>query len=202
MDRTTTIRASVHDIEFTLIISVVLVILVVFVFLRNVRATFIPSIAVPVSLIGTFGVDVPAGLQPRQSFADGARRSRLASWWTTPSSSSKTLRAISKRACRRWQAALRGAREIGFTVLSMSMSLIAVFIPILLMGGIVGRLFREFAVTLSIAIAVSLLVSLTVTPMMCAQVLDVQRQRTARPHLPLQRKHLLTWIAQATTADV
>ena len=169
-DRTTTVRASLHDIEITLLISVVLVILVVFVFLRTVRATIIPSIAVPLSLIGTFGVMYLLGYT-----LDNLSLMALAiSTGFVVDDAIVVLENITRyleQGIPPVQAAFRGAREIGFTVLSMSTSLIAVFIPILLMGGIVGRLFREFAVTLSIAIAVSLVVSLTTTPTMCAQLL-------------------------------
>src|ERR1017187_4120384 len=155
MDRTITVRASVHDIEVTLIISVILVILVVFAFLRTARATLIPSVAVPLSLIGTFGVMYLAGYSlDNLSLMVLANVTRFIEQGMTPV-----------------QAAFRGAKEIGFTVLSMSTSLVAVFIPILLMGGIVGRLFREFAVVLSVAIGMSLLLSLTMTPMMCAKFL-------------------------------
>ena len=172
MDRTTTIRASVRDIEITLLISVVLVILVVFVFLRTVRATIIPSIAVPLSLIGTFGVMYLAGYS-----LDNLSLMALAiSTGFVVDDAIVVLENITRyieQGMSPVTAAFRGAREIGFTVLSMSTSLVAVFIPILMMGGIVGRLFREFAVTLSAAIGVSLLVSLTTTPMMCAQILKV-----------------------------
>jgi multidrug efflux pump len=170
MDRTTTVRASVHDIEITLLISVVLVILVVFVFLRTVRATIIPSIAVPLSLVGTFGVMYLAGYS-----LDNLSLMALAiSTGFVVDDAIVVLENITRyteSGMSAVAAAFRGAREIGFTVLSMSTSLVAVFIPILMMGGIVGRLFREFAVTLSAAIGVSLLVSLTTTPMMCAQIL-------------------------------
>ncbi len=170
MDRTTTIRASVHDIEVTLLISIVLVILVVFAFLRTVRATIIPSIAVPLSLIGTF-----AGMYLLHYSLDNLSLMALAiSTGFVVDDAIVVLENITRyleQGMQPLQAAFRGAREIGFTVLSMSTSLIAVFIPILLMGGIVGRIFREFAVTLSLTIAVSLLVSLTTTPAMCAQLL-------------------------------
>ena len=169
-DRTTTVRASLHDIEITLLISVVLVILVVFVFLRTVRATIIPSIAVPLSLIGTFGVMYLLGYT-----LDNLSLMALAiSTGFVVDDAIVVLENITRyleQGMPPVQAAFRGAREIGFTVLSMSTSLVAVFIPILMMGGIVGRLFREFAVTLSIAIGVSLVVSLTTTPTMCAQLL-------------------------------
>ena len=170
MDRTTTVRASVHDIEFTLLISIVLVILVVFVFLRTVRATIIPSIAVPLSLIGTFGV-----MYLLHYSLDNLSLMALAiSTGFVVDDAIVVLENITRyleQGMPPVQAAYRGAREIGFTVLSMSTSLVAVFIPILMMGGLVGRIFREFAVTLSIAICVSLVVSLTTTPSMAAQVL-------------------------------
>ena len=170
MDRTTTIRASVHDIEITLLISVVLVILVVFAFLRTVRATIIPSIAVPLSLIGTFGV-----MYMLHYSLDNLSLMALAiSTGFVVDDAIVVLENVTRyieRGVAPVTAAFRGAKEIGFTVLSMSTSLVAVFIPILMMGGLVGRLFREFAVTLSIAIGVSLVVSLTTTPMMCAQIL-------------------------------
>ena len=170
MDRTVTIRASVRDIEITLLISIILVILVVFVFLRTVRSTVIPSIAVPLSLIGTFGVMYLLGYS-----VDNLSLMALAiSTGFVVDDAIVVLENVTRyleQGMPPVQAAYRGAREIGFTVLSMSTSLVAVFIPILMMGGIVGRLFREFAVTLSIAIGVSLLVSLTTTPTMCAKFL-------------------------------
>ncbi|HSU89703.1 MAG TPA: efflux RND transporter permease subunit, partial [Terriglobia bacterium] len=170
LDRTTTVRASVHDIELTLIISVILVILVVFAFLRTLRATLIPSVAVPLSLIGTFGVMYLLGYS-----LDNLSLMALAiSTGFVVDDAIVVLENVTRfieQGMTPVQAAFRGAREIGFTVLSMSTSLVAVFIPILLMGGIVGRLFREFAVVLSIAIAMSLLISLTMTPMMCAKFL-------------------------------
>ncbi len=170
LDRTTTIRASVRDIQITLIISIVLVVLVVFVFLRNLRATFIPSVAVPLSLIGTFGV-----MYLLDYSVDNLSLMALAiSTGFVVDDAIVVLEDITRHMEQGMgpvQAAFLGAREIGFTVLSMSASLVAVFIPILLMQGIVGRLFREFAVVLSTAITMSLLVSLTVTPMLCAKFL-------------------------------
>jgi hydrophobe/amphiphile efflux-1 (HAE1) family protein len=170
MDRTVTVRASVKDIEFTLILSIVLVILVVFAFLRTVRATVIPSIAVPLSLVGTFG-----GMYLLGYSLDNLSLMALAiSTGFVVDDAIVVLENITRyveQGMDAVQAAFKGAAEIGFTVLSMSTSLVAVFIPLLLMGGIVGRLFREFAVTLSIAIGVSLLVSLTTTPTMCAKFL-------------------------------
>jgi multidrug efflux pump len=170
LDRTTTIRASVRDVERTLAISIVLVILVVFVFLRNARATFIPSVAVPVSLIGTFGVMYLLGY----SLDNLSLMALTISTGFVVDDAIVVIENITRyleQGVPPMEAALRGAKEIGFTVLSISVSLIAVFIPILMMGGIVGRLFREFAVTLSVAIAVSLAVSLTTTPMLCSRLL-------------------------------
>ncbi|HZQ21562.1 MAG TPA: multidrug efflux RND transporter permease subunit [Terriglobales bacterium] len=170
LDRTATVRASVNDIELTLLISVILVILVVFAFLRTVRATLIPSVAVPLSLIGTFGLMYLFGYS-----LDNLSLMALAiSTGFVVDDAIVVLEDITRyleQGVPPVQAAFRGAREIGFTVLSMSTSLVAVFIPILMMGGIVGRLFREFAVVLSMAIGVSLLVSLTTTPTMCAKFL-------------------------------
>ena len=170
MDRTPVIRASLHDVERTLAISVFLVILVVFVFLRDIRATLIPCVAVPVSLISTFGVMYLCGY----SLDNLSLMALTIATGFVVDDAIVVLENISRyreQGVPPFQAALRGAKEITFTVLSMSLSLVAVFIPILLMGGMVGRLFREFAVTLSVAIIVSLLVSLTTTPMMCARLL-------------------------------
>jgi multidrug efflux pump len=170
MDQTLTIRASVHDVERTLIISVLLVIIVVFVFLRNVRATYIPSVAVPVSLVGTFGVMYLLGY----SLDNLSLMALCISTGFVVDDAIVVIENITRyleKGMAPFAAALQGAREIGFTVLTMSISLVAVFIPLLLMGGIVGRLFREFAVTLSAAILVSLVVSLTATPSMCAHLL-------------------------------
>jgi multidrug efflux pump len=170
MDRTVTVRASVKDIEFTLIVSIILVILVVFAFLRTVRATIIPSIAVPLSLVGTFGGMYLLGY----SLNNLSLMALAISTGFVVDDAIVVLENITRyveQGMNAVQAAFKGAAEIGFTVLSMSTSLVAVFIPLLMMGGIVGRLFREFAVTLSIAIGVSLLVSLTTTPTMCAKFL-------------------------------
>ncbi len=176
MERTTTIRASLRDTGRSLMIAVVLVILVVFVFLRNVRATLIPSVAVPVSLVGTFAFMYLFGFSIN-NFTLMALT--IATGFVVDDAIvvlENTSRHI-EAGMSPFAAALQGAREVGFTVLSMSLSLIAVFIPILLMGGIVGRLFREFAVTLSVAILVSLVVSLTTTPMMCARLLRPKAER-------------------------
>src|SRR5208283_3123659 len=170
MDQTLTIRASVRDVERTLIISVLLVIIVVFVFLRSARSTFIPSVAVPVSLVGTFGVMYLLGY----SIDNLSLMALCISTGFVVDDAIVVIENITRyleKGMAPFQAALKGAREIGFTVMTISTSLVAVFIPLLLMGGIVGRLFREFAVTLSVAIVVSLVVSLTATPMMCAQFL-------------------------------
>jgi multidrug efflux pump subunit AcrB len=170
MDQTLTIRASVRDVERTLVISVLLVILVVFVFLRNARTTFIPSVAVPVSLVGTFGIMYLLGY----SLDNLSLMALCISTGFVVDDAIVVIENITRyleKGLTPFQAALKGAREIGFTVLSISISLVAVFIPLLLMGGIVGRLFREFAVTLSAAILVSLVISLTATPSMCAHLL-------------------------------
>jgi multidrug efflux pump len=169
-DRTTTIRASLHDTERTLVISVGLVTLVVFLFLRNLRATLIPAIAVPVSIIGTFGTMYLMGY----SLDNLSLMALTVATGFVVDDAIVVLENISRHiedGMPRVEAALLGAKEVGFTVVSISLSLIAVFLPILLMGGIVGRLFREFAVTLSMAIMVSLAISLTTTPMMCALLL-------------------------------
>jgi len=176
-DRTTTVRASLHDIEITLGISVLLVIFVVFVFLRTVRATIIPSIAVPLSLIGTFGIMYLLGY----SLNNLSLMALAISTGFVVDDAIVVLENITRyleKGKGPVEAAFLGAREIGFTVLSMSTSLVAVFIPILMMGGIVGRFFREFAVTLSAAIAVSLVISLTTTPTMCAQLLKSLGEET------------------------
>ncbi len=173
-DRTTTIRASLGDVERSLAVSVVLVVLVVFVFLRNVRATLIPSVAVPVSLVGTFAVMYLCGY----SLDNLSLMALTISTGFVVDDAIVVMENISRHleeGIPPFQAALQGASEIGFTVFSISISLIAVFIPILMMGGIVGRLFREFAVTLSTAILVSMVISLTTTPMMCAHLLKAEK---------------------------
>jgi multidrug efflux pump len=178
LDRTTTIRASVREIERTLLISIALVILVVFVFLRSPEATMIPAVVVPVSLIGTFGV-----MYLFNYIVDNLSLMALTiSTGFVVDDAIVVIENVTRhleKGMRPMEAALKGAREVGFTVLSMSLSLVAVFIPILLMSGIVGRMFREFAVVLSTAILVSLVVSLTTTPMMCARLL---RHRKPEEH--------------------
>lgn len=170
MDRSPTIRASLHEVERSLAISVVLVIAIVFVFLRNLRATLVPAVTVPISLIGSFAVMYLCGFSLNNL---SLMALAIATGFVVDDAVvvlENTTRHI-EEGLPPFKAALQGAREVGFTVLSMSLSLIAVFIPILLLGGIVGRLFREFAITLSVAILISLVVSLTTTPMMCARLL-------------------------------
>jgi multidrug efflux pump len=170
MDQSAVIRASVRDVERSLLISVILVVLVVFVFLRSVRTTIIPSVAVPVSLVGTFGIMYLLGY----TLDNLSLMALTISTGFVVDDAIVVIENITRyleQGRGPFESALRGASEIGFTVLSMSLSLVAVFIPLLMMGGIVGRLFREFAVTLSVAIAVSLIVSLSTTPMMCAYML-------------------------------
>jgi multidrug efflux pump len=174
LDRTTTIRASVSNVERTLILSIVLVIIVVFIFLRSGRATLIPAVAVPVSLIGTFAVMYLCGY----SLDNLSLMALTISTGFVVDDAIVVMENITRHiedGMEPFAAALKGAQEIGFTVFTISMSLIAVFIPLLLMGGIVGRLFREFAVTLSTAILVSMVISLTTTPMMCAYILKNPR---------------------------
>ena len=173
IDTTRTIRASVRDVQFALSISIILVILVVFLFLRSPRSTLIPSVAVPISLIGTFGAMYLLGY----TIDNLSLMALTVATGFVVDDAIVVVENITRHlegGMKPMEAALHGAKEIGFTVVSISISLIAVFIPILLMGGIVGRLFREFAVTLSVAIVVSMLVSLTTTPMMCSRLL--------RPH--------------------
>jgi multidrug efflux pump len=203
LDRSITIRASVHDIQVTLIISIILVVLVVFVFLRNLRATFIPSVAVPLSLIGTFGV-----MYLLDYSVDNLSLMALAiSTGFVVDDAIVVIEDITRHlelGMAPVPAAFMGAREIGFTVLSMSTSLVAVFIPILLMQGLVGRMFREFAVVLSTAIAISLVVSLTLTPMLCAKFLrPPQKEKHGRIYRTSERgfdlmlnayRHALGWV--------
>ncbi len=169
-DRTTTIRASVKDVEFELMLTIALVVMVIFLFLRTMAATIIPSVAVPLSLVGTFGVMYALRLQPEQPDADGAhdldrlRRRRR-------DRDDREHHALRRAGAEAARGRAQGIEQIGFTILSLTVSLIAVLIPLLFMGDIVGRLFREFAVTLSVTILVSAVVSLTLTPMMAARLL-------------------------------
>jgi multidrug efflux pump len=179
MDRTTTIRASIRDVEITLVIAVLLVIAVVFVFLRDVRTMLIPGVAVPVSLIGTFGIMYLLGF----SLDNLSLMALTISTGFVVDDAIVVTENITRhleKGLSPLEAALVGSKEIGFTVLSISLSLVAVFIPILLMGGLVGRLFREFAITLAVAILVSMVVSLTTTPMMCALILRAEKKKHGR----------------------
>ena len=181
-DRSPTIRASLEEVEQTLVISVALVILVVFLFLRSGRATFIPAVAVPVSLVGTFAAMYLCGF----SLNNLSLMALTIATGFVVDDAIVVLENISRHleaGVKPLQAALQGSREVGFTVLSMSLSLVAVFLPLLLMGGLPGRLLREFAVTLSVAIGISLLVSLTLTPMMCGWML-----KSSRPHAPTRTR--------------
>ena len=180
LDRTTTIRASVRDVERTLVFSIILVIFVVFVFLRNGRSTLIPAVAVPVSLIGTFAVMYLCGY----SLDNLSLMALTIATGFVVDDAIVVMENITRHleaGMEPFAAALKGAEEIGFTVLTISISLIAVFIPLLLMGGIVGRLFREFAITLSTAIMVSMVISLTTTPMMCAYLLRDEHSQKSWP---------------------
>ncbi|AKQ64008.1 Acriflavin resistance protein [Myxococcus hansupus] len=188
LDRSSSIRASVADVKRTLVLSVVLVVLVVFAFLHSVRATLIPSVAVPLALIGTFGV----------MFLCGYSLDNLSLMALTISTGfviddaivvTENVARYIEEGDTPLQAALRGSRQIGFTILSITASLLAVFIPLLLMGGIVGRIFREFAVTLSVAIAVSAVVSLTLTPMMASRLLRPEHRRRATLFERVQRTY-------------
>ena len=193
MDRTSTIRASIADVQQTLLLSVGLVVLVVWLFLRDVRATLIPSVAVPVSLVGTFGAMYLLGY----SLDNLSLMALTIATGFVVDDAIVVVENIARHregGMRPLAAALLGAREIGFTVLSISVSLVAVFIPILLMGGIVGRLFREFAVTLSVAIGVSLVVSLTLTPMMCAHLLGPRRAADDEPHRHGLSTRIYAWL--------
>ena len=173
IDRSVTIRSSLHEVERSLILSVVLVTLVVFLFLRDIRVTLIPAVVVPVSILGTFSIMALAGF----SVNNLTLMALTVATGFVVDDAIVVLENISRHmeaGMPRREAALQGAKEVGFTVISISISLVAVFIPILLMGGLVGRLFREFAITLSVAIAVSLVISLSTTPMMCSRLLRKQ----------------------------
>lgn len=192
MDRTTTIKASVRTVEYTLVISVVLVIFVVFLFLRNPRATLIPAVAVPTSLIGTFAVMYLFGY----TLDNLSLMALTICTGFVVDDAIVVMENISRHiedGIEPFAASLKGAREIGSTVVTISISLISVFLPLLLMGGIVGRLFREFAVTLSAAIIVSMMISLSTTPMMCAYLLKSERRRThGRVYMLSER--LFDWV--------
>jgi multidrug efflux pump len=198
IDRSTTIRQSLHDTELTLVIAITLVTIVVYLFLRDFRATLIPSVAVPVSILGTFGAMYLLGY----SLDILSLMALTIATGFVVDDAIVVLENISRHleaGMPRMQAALRGAREVGFTVLSISLSLVAVFIPILLMGGILGRLFREFTLTLSLAIMISLAISLTTTPMMCALFLrsrsprEIPRRRSLFERVLGGYEHSLDW---------
>ena len=182
-DRTTTIRASVSDVQFSLMLTIALVVMAIFLFLRNLRATIIPSVAVPLSLVGTFGV----------MYLLGFSLNNLTLMALTISTGFVVDDAIVmienifrylEQGETPLNAALKGARQIGFTIISLTVSLIAVLIPLLFMGDIVGRLFREFAITLSVTILLSALISLTLTPMMCSRLLKQESEQKQEPFLP------------------
>src|SRR5579883_3243308 len=186
-DRTQTIRASVHDVQLTLILTIALVVMVIFLFLRSLWATIIPGVTVPLSLVGTFALMYLLGYSLDNLSLMGLT---IATGFVVDDAivMVENVSRYIERGDRPLQAALAGAREIGFTIVSMSVSLIAVFIPLLLMGGLIGRILREFAVTVSIAILVSMVVSLTLTPMMCATLLrDVRDDRHGRLYLASER---------------
>ncbi len=185
-DRTETIRASIHDVQFTLVLTIFLVVLVIFMFLRDLRATIIPGVAVPLSLVGTFGV----------MYALGYSLNNLSLMALTISTGfvvddaivvTENVSRFIEAGDAPFDAALKGARQIGFTIVSLTVSLVAVLIPLLFMGGIIGRLFREFAVTLSVAIVVSALLSLTLTPMMCGHLLKRHVPPSDRPSSAFDR---------------
>jgi multidrug efflux pump len=200
-DRTNSIRSSLHEIELTLMISILLVVLVVSVFLRSVRATVVPAVATVVSLLGTFGVMYLLGF----SLNNLSLMALTVATGFVVDDAIVVLENTSRHVeegMDRIKAALLGAQEVGFTVLSISLSLVAVFIPLLFMGGQVGRLFREFAVTLSAAVMISLVISLTTTPMLCAWLLKPGQEQAAGPHRAFERgfdgmlkgyEHALDW---------
>ncbi len=195
-DRTETIRASVHDVQFTLLLTIVLVVMVMFVFLRKLWATVIPSVALPLSLLGTFGVMYLAGY----SLDNLSLMALTISTGFVVDDAIVMVENIVRyieQGESPLEAALKGAKQIGFTVISLSVSLIAVFIPLLFMTGIVGRLFREFAVTLSVAVVVSAVVSLTLTPMMCARLL---RREEESEHA--KQPWLLAWFERGFDASL
>ncbi len=181
-DRTETVRASVEDVEFTMVLTIGLVVAVIFVFLRDLRATVIPAVAVPLSLIGTFGVMVLLGY----SLDNLSLMALTISTGFVVDDAIVMIENIARyieEGEAPFEAALKGSRQIGFTILSLTVSLVAVLIPLLFMGGVIGRLFREFAVTLATAIAVSAVLSLTLTPMMCAHLLKPHQHGEQRGRL-------------------
>ena len=210
-DRTETIRASIAEVEFTLVLTVALVVLVIFLFLRRFWATVIPSVVIPLSLIGTFGVMYLAGFSLNNL---SIMALTIATGFLVDDAIvmiENVVRHIEAGEAP-LQAAYKGARQIGFTIVSLTISMIAVFIPLLFMGGIVGRLFREFSLTLSVAIVVSAIISLTLTPMMCGRLLRPQREqrsnafqvaseRVYRVSLGLYERSL-AWVMRRETATL
>ena len=193
LDLTTTIRASLHDVERTLMLSIALVVMVVFLFLRNVRASIIPTVAVPISLLGTFGIMYLCGY----SLDNFSLMALTISTGFVVDDAIVVLENITRHiedGIKPWQATLLGAKEIGFTVVSMSISLVAVFIPMLFMGGLVGRLFHEFAIVLSVAVLVSLVVSLSTTPMMCAKLLKSPEEEQ-HGRIYKATEHVFQWLS-------
>jgi multidrug efflux pump len=193
-DRTNSIRASLHEIEMTLMISILLVVLVVSVFLRSARATVVPAVATIVSLLGTFGVMYMLGF----SLNNLSLMALTVATGFVVDDAIVVLENTSRhveQGMDRMKAALLGAQEVGFTVLSISLSLVAVFIPLLFMGGQVGRLFREFAVTLSAAVMISLVISLTTTPMLCAMLLKPGQK--LHGHVVRKQGRLARWSERA-----
>ena len=175
-----------HDVQFELVFAVALVVLVIFLFLRNIPATIIPSVAVPLSLIGTFGVMYLAGFSINNLTLMALT---IATGFVVDDAivMIENIARYIEEGATPLEAALKGAAQIGFTIISLTISLIAVLIPLLFMGDVVGRLFREFAITLAVSILISLVVSLTLTPMMCARLLKRRACRGARPLLPPDR---------------
>ena len=187
-DRTTTIRASVHDIQFEMMLAIALVVMVIFIFLRNLPATIIPSVAVPVSLIGTLGIMYLANFSINNLTLMALT---IATGFVVDDAivMIENIARYLEQGETPMQAALKGARQIGFTIISLTISLIAVLIPLLFMSDVIGRLFREFAITLAVAILISAAVSLTLTPMMCARILR-KESTDAYTHPWLVRMHL------------
>ncbi len=188
-DRTVTIRGSVTDVQFELLLAVALVVMVIFLFLRNVRATIIPSVAVPLSLVGTFGVMYLAGFSINNLTLMALT---IATGFVVDDAivMIENIARYIEEGETPLDAALKGTQQIGFTIISLTFSLIAVLIPLLFMGDVVGRLFREFAITLAVSILISAVVSLTLTPMMCAKLLRHAAGGRAGPLLPLERRPL------------
>ncbi|PXA85590.1 nodulation protein [Nostoc sp. 3335mG] len=200
MDRTSSIRASIREIEITVYIALALVVIVVFAFLRDIRSTMIPAIATIVSLLGTFGVMYLLGFSLNNL---SLMAITVATGFVVDDAIvvlENTTRHL-EQGMGRFEAALQGAREVGFTVLSISVSLVAVFIPLLFMGGIIGRLFREFAVTLSVSVLISLVLSLTMTPMLCAWFLKPQKKQPGRVSRALERGYSFAERCYAASLD-